>query len=177
MIHYVRQWMADGKVPQVPIYMDSALAADIAEVHEQYPECMDLTSGAGRVASGENKEPVERRGARGLAPRPSPLASQIPVRYIRASDESKALSQRRESCVLVASGGMCEAGRILNHLENNLDDPRNSVVLVSYQVPGSLGASSWNAGPWFISGAGAGTNGRTWWTSTAFRATLIKTTW
>ncbi len=49
--------------------------------------------------------------------------------------------------MLVASGGMCEAGRILNHLENNLDDPRNSVVLVSYQAPGSLGRKLMERGP------------------------------
>jgi metallo-beta-lactamase family protein len=42
---------------------------------------------------------------------------------------------------------MCEAGRILNHLEKNLDDPRNSVVLVSYQAPGSLGRKLLERGP------------------------------
>lgn len=122
VIHYVRQWMAQGKLPRVPIYMDSPLAADIAEVYDLYPESMaaDFHSGADQAE---------------------------PVRYIRATKESKELSLRREACVLVASGGMCEAGRILNHLENNLDDPRNAVVLVSYQAPGSLGRKLLERGP------------------------------
>ncbi len=45
-----------------------------------------------------------------------------------------------EPCVLVASGGMCDGGRILQHLRLHLDDPRTSIVLVSYQAPHSLGA-------------------------------------
>ena len=124
VIHYLRQWMAQGKLPSVPIYMDSALAADIAEVHERYPECMADARGEGRGARGE-----------------------LPVHYIRSAAESRALSRRREPSILVASGGMCEAGRILNHLENNIDDPRNSVVLVSYQAPGSLGKKLLQRGP------------------------------
>ncbi len=122
VIHYVRQWMAQGKLPRVPIYMDSPLAADIAEVYDLYPESM-------ACALHDHEEEA------------------VPVRYIRAGTESKELSMRREACVLVASGGMCEAGRILNHLENNLDDPRNCVVLVSYQAPGSLGRKLLERGP------------------------------
>src|SRR5436853_7591855 len=112
--------MAEGKLPRVPIYMDSALAADIAEIHELYPEKLVATR---------------------------PPEDDIPVHYIRSSADSRELSCRRESCILVASGGMCEAGRILNHLENNLDDPRNTVVLVSYQAPGSLGRKLLERGP------------------------------
>jgi metallo-beta-lactamase family protein len=122
VIHYVRRWMAEGRLPRAPLYMDSPLAADIAEVYDLYPE--------------------------GLTPlRHGPAAETVPVRYVRAARESKELSRRREACVLVASGGMCEAGRILNHLENNLDDPRNCVVLVSYQAPGSLGRKLLERGP------------------------------
>jgi metallo-beta-lactamase family protein len=129
VVHYVRQWMAQGKLPRVPIYIDSPLAADIAEVHELYPENM----AAHPLVPSRGKEELEEEA--------------IPVRYIRAARDSKELSLRREACVLVASGGMCEAGRILNHLEYNLDDPRNSVVLVSYQAPGSLGRKLLERGP------------------------------
>ncbi len=113
--------MGQGKLPQVPVYMDSPLAANIAEVYDLYPDSLTLADDPGGRA--------------------------MPVRYIRATKESRELSLRREACVLVASGGMCEAGRILNHLENNLDDPRNSVVLVSYQAPRSLGRKLLERGP------------------------------
>jgi metallo-beta-lactamase family protein len=133
VVHYVRQWMAQGKLPRVPIYMDSPLAADIAEIHKLYPESLVAVPSSSGSESGQERA------------RSADDAAQ--VRYIRASKESRELSRRREACVLVASGGMCEAGRILNHLENNLDDPRNSVVLVSYQAPGSLGRKLLERGP------------------------------
>ena len=69
------------------------------------------------------------------------------IHYICDFQESRDVSTRKGPCILVASGGMCEAGRILNHLENNIDDPRNSVVLVSYQAPGSLGRKLLERGP------------------------------
>src|SRR5439155_672865 len=61
------------------------------------------------------------------------------VTYLRAVEESKALNDRREPCVIVAAGGMCEAGRILHHLKLNIDFPRASVVLVSFQAPLTVG--------------------------------------
>ena len=61
------------------------------------------------------------------------------VRYIRDTEQSKTLAEGREPCVIVASGGMCEGGRILRHLKQHIDDPRCSVVLVCYQAPNSLG--------------------------------------
>ncbi len=120
VVHYVQRWLQEGSIPAVPVFVDSPLAADIAEVHARYPH--DLTEGARATL-------------------------EAPVHYIRDRDDSRALTNRREPCVLVASGGMCEAGRIMNHLEQNVDDPRNSIVLVSYQAPGSLGRRLLERGP------------------------------
>ena len=69
------------------------------------------------------------------------------IHYVSDFAESRDLSTRKGPCILVASGGMCEAGRIIHHLEKNLDDPRNTVVLVSYQAPGSLGRKLLERGP------------------------------
>ncbi|MFO0969433.1 MAG: MBL fold metallo-hydrolase [Gemmataceae bacterium] len=120
VVHYLRQWMRDGALPAAPIFVDSALAADIAEAYALHPES--------------------------LAVLPDANGSHAP-RYVRAAAESRDLSRRRGPAIIVASGGMCEAGRILNHFEHGLDDPRNSVVLVSYQAPGSLGRSLLERGP------------------------------
>ncbi len=54
---------------------------------------------------------------------------------------------RRGSCIIVAASAMCDGGRILRHLKHNLDDPRNTVLLVSYQAPGSLGRKLLERGP------------------------------
>jgi metallo-beta-lactamase family protein len=50
------------------------------------------------------------------------------------------VTSRPEPCIIVASGGMCDGGRILHHLKHHVDDPRSTVVLVSYQAPHSVGA-------------------------------------
>jgi metallo-beta-lactamase family protein len=62
------------------------------------------------------------------------------VEYLSSAEESRRRSTQREPCVIVASGGMCEGGRIVHHLRHHIDDPRSSIVLVSYQAPHSVGA-------------------------------------
>src|SRR5262249_30659924 len=69
------------------------------------------------------------------------------VRYVRTLEDSRALSAWREPCILIASGGMCEGGRSLHHLKEVIDDPRCSVVLVSYQAPHTLGRRLLERGP------------------------------
>jgi metallo-beta-lactamase family protein len=128
VVYYLRRWMADGWLPRLPLYVDSPLAADIAEVYRHYPECFTA-------------EAVGHLGPdAGLAEGPA-------VHYVRAAEESKELAGRREPCVIVASGGMCEGGRIVQHLRHHIDDPRVSIVLVSYQAPHSLGHRLLERGP------------------------------
>jgi metallo-beta-lactamase family protein len=59
--------------------------------------------------------------------------------YINDVNDSKALNGRRDSCVIIASSGMCEAGRILHHLKNNIENEANTVIIVGYQGQGTLG--------------------------------------
>ena len=61
------------------------------------------------------------------------------VRYTRSVEESKAINQTRGSCVIFASSGMCESGRILHHLKHNIGDPRNTVLIIGYEAPETLG--------------------------------------
>jgi metallo-beta-lactamase family protein len=126
VVHFLEKWMAQGRLPRVPLYVDSPLAADIADIHRRHPDALveGRAAVAGQAAEGEST-----------------------VQYVRSLAESRELSTRREPCVIVASGGMCEAGRILRHLQENIDDPRASVVLVSYQAPQSLGRKLLERGP------------------------------
>ena len=127
VVHYLEKWMSEGRLPQVPLYVDSPLAADIADIHHRHPDSL-----AERLRGG---------------PRQPQAADRPVVHYVRSLEESRELSTSREPCVIVASGGMCEAGRILRHLQENIDDPRASVVLVSYQSPLSLGRKLLERGP------------------------------
>jgi metallo-beta-lactamase family protein len=121
VVSYIQHWTRKGDLPAVPLFMDSPLAADITEVHRLYPDLL--------------AEPFRHEVV-------NPLA-----RYVRDIRESRELSTYRGPCILVASGGMCEAGRIVNHLEHNVDDPRCTIVLVGHQAPGSLGRKLKDRGP------------------------------
>lgn len=112
VLHFLQRWMRDGILPRLPIYVDSPLAAEIAAVYQRYGDAFEHL----------------------------PAAGLPPVHYFRSAEEAREVSMLVEPCVLVASGGMCEGGRIMQHLRLHLDDPRCSVVLVSYQAPHSLGA-------------------------------------
>jgi metallo-beta-lactamase family protein len=125
VVYYLQRLMESGRIPGVPVYVDSKLAADIAEVYRRHPDC--LTDPSLRWLEDE-------AGAGG-------------VRYVRSAEASKRLAARPEPCVIVASGGMCEAGRVLGHLQQVIDDPRCSIVLVSYQAPQSLGNKLLERGP------------------------------
>jgi metallo-beta-lactamase family protein len=61
------------------------------------------------------------------------------LRYVRSADESKALNDSKQSCVIIAASGMCEAGRVLHHLKHHIEDPRATVLFVGYQAENTLG--------------------------------------
>ena len=116
VIYCLQRIMREGRAPHVPIFVDSRLGGDFAEVYQRYPQCLHGRSGEA-----------------------AQLLTDPGVHYVRSPEKSKELCTRREPCIIVASGGMCEGGRIMNHLKQNVDDPRCSIVLVSYQAPHTLG--------------------------------------
>ncbi len=103
--------MADGVLPRLPIYVDSPLAAEISVVYDEYP--------ASLLPATNNDVSVE---------------------FLLSQEEARQRSTQQDPCIIVASGGMCDGGRIMHHLHHHIDDPRSSIVLVSYQAPQSLGA-------------------------------------
>jgi metallo-beta-lactamase family protein len=118
VVHFLREWMAQGRMPTLPLYIDSPLAVEIAYVHDEHPEHL-----------------------------PYPDREEIPVEFMLSVEEARYRSMQPDPCIIVASGGMCEGGRIIPHLRNHLDDPRSAVVLVSYQAPFSLGAQLMQKAP------------------------------
>jgi metallo-beta-lactamase family protein len=111
VVHFLQRWMREGLLPRLPLYVDSPLAQEIARVCARYPECF-----------------------------PHAAADGPEVQYLQTQEESRAVSEDPAPCLIVASGGMCDGGRIMQHLRQHLDDPRSAVVLVSYQAPQTLGA-------------------------------------
>jgi metallo-beta-lactamase family protein len=122
IVYNLHQMMDKGEIPEVPVIVDSPLAINVSEVFKAHPECYDA----------ETREFVRsdrHRQALGFDH----------LVYTRSVDESKALNERREPMVIISASGMAETGRILHHLKHNIGDRRNTVMIVSWQAPYTLG--------------------------------------
>jgi metallo-beta-lactamase family protein len=128
LVYCLRRSLSEGRLPEVPIIVDSRQAADIAEVYRRHRDCLDEDT-ARRFEQGEDVLNGEM------------------VHYVRSSEESQELTNQRGPAVILAPSGMCEGGRIVHHLKHHLDDPRCSVVLVNYQAPHTPGHRLLERGP------------------------------
>jgi metallo-beta-lactamase family protein len=109
-----------GKLPPISIYVDSPMAVAATKVFEQHSEVFDDE-------------------ARALLRRHSPLVEGSRVSFIADKEESRALNNLEGSAIIISASGMCEAGRILHHLQHHAGDPRNIVMFVGYQAENTLG--------------------------------------
>ena len=107
-------------VPSLPIYIDSPLACEVSKVFGKHPETY-------------GEETLK------LAQSRSKMYMSECVHLIGTVEESKALNDDPRSMIIISASGMCESGRILHHLKNNVEDPRNAVVIVGYQAENTLG--------------------------------------
>jgi len=120
LVYALHRLTNEGAIPDVPIYVDSPLATDVTEVFRLHPEYYD------QEALDFRREVRDPFGFSRL-------------RYTRSVEESKALNDLKGSAIIIAASGMCEAGRILHHLKNNIESPRNTVLFVGFQAENTLG--------------------------------------
>ncbi len=120
IVFFLHQLIQNGEIPQLPIYVDSPLAAAATEVFRMHPECFD-------------EETTQ------LLYRDQGLFGETLVRYTRSVAESKAINSSHEPCIIIAASGMCESGRILHHLKLNVEYERNTILIIGYQAPETLG--------------------------------------
>lgn len=109
-----------GKMPRVPIYIDSPLAIAITEIYKLHPEGLDQ---AVRERILQRDDPFSPPG----------------LRYISDIKASQALQASAEPCIVIAGSGMCEGGRIVHHLARGLENRKNSVVIVGFMAEHTLG--------------------------------------
>ena len=109
-----------GKIPEVDIFVDSPLAVNVTEIFRLHPESYD-------------EETLQF-----MLDHPDPFGF-TRLRYVRQVEESKKLNFLKEPAVIISASGMCEAGRILHHLKNNIEDARNTVLIVGFQAEHTLG--------------------------------------
>jgi metallo-beta-lactamase family protein len=108
------------RIPNIPIFVDSPLAVNVTEVHRAHPECFDEEAQAFLL---DHQDPF------GFAR----------LQYVREASESKKLNDLHGPMVVISASGMCEQGRILHHLWNNIEDPRNTVLITGFQAVDTLG--------------------------------------
>lgn len=111
-----------GDIPQMPIYVDSPLAVNTTAVFRLHPECYD----------DEIRQFIEDANVRDAF-------GFDDLTYIRKVEESKQLNFRRDPIIIISASGMVEFGRILHHIKNRIEDPKNTILITGWQAPNTLG--------------------------------------
>ena len=120
LVLLLHQLINAHRIPSIPVFVDSPLALNATEVFRKHPECYD--------------EEARKFLTEGYDPFGFHL-----LQYVRDANASKALNSLRGPFIVLAASGMCEAGRILHHLRNGIEDPRNTVLITGYQAENTLG--------------------------------------
>jgi metallo-beta-lactamase family protein len=120
VVYFLHQLMTAGRLPDLPIYVDSPMAVRATEVFQSHTECF-----------GEE--------ALRLLEKDPDLFSGRHVHYVEKQNDSIALNSLPGPAVIISASGMCEAGRILHHLKQHVEDPRSTILIVGFQAPNTLG--------------------------------------
>jgi metallo-beta-lactamase family protein len=120
LVYALNQLSEVQKIPSLDIYVDSPLAVDVTEIFRAHPECYDEETLA---LLQESRDPF---GFKRLT-------------YVRDVEDSKRLNFLRDSAVIISASGMCESGRILHHLKNNIEDGDNTILFSGFQAENTLG--------------------------------------
>jgi metallo-beta-lactamase family protein len=122
IVYALHQMFENHLLPSVPVYVDSPLAVNASDIFKMHPECFDDETKAFIKAD-------KHHAALGFDR----------LIYTRSVEESKALNDRKDPMIIISASGMAETGRILHHLRNNIGNPKNTIMIVSWQAPDTLG--------------------------------------
>jgi len=120
VLYFLSQLVREKAIPPMPVYVDSPLATEITEVFKFHNGYMNLKT---RRAMEGGDSPFEF----------------LNLHFIREQKDSKKLNEDKRPMILIAGSGMCESGRILHHLKNNIEDSRNTILIVGYMAQNTLG--------------------------------------
>ena len=110
-----------GLLPDIPVYVDSPLAVNATAIYGAHPECYDDDLYEYMLSD------------------PDPFGFNS-LTYIRDVNRSKNLNQSKKPCIIISSSGMMNAGRVKHHLYNNVENSKNTILIVGYCSPGTPGA-------------------------------------
>jgi metallo-beta-lactamase family protein len=119
VLWYMQKFISEGRIPAIPIYVDSPMGVAVSEVHSQFRENYD----------DETNAMIGKKDLFGLSR----------VTFASTPEESRRINSDAGPCVIIASSPTCEFGRILHHLKQSVERPENMVVFVGWIPPGTLG--------------------------------------
>jgi metallo-beta-lactamase family protein len=120
VVYCLHRLQNQGKIPHLKIFVDSPLSVDVTEIFKLHPGCFDKETNQ-MIAGNEN-----------------PFGWKD-ITYIKDVEKSKSLSQMDQPCIIISASGMCESGRILHHLKNNIEDSKNTIMVVGFMAKDTLG--------------------------------------
>jgi len=120
LVYNLHEMYESGDLDDIPVYVDSPLAVNASQIFKQHPECYDAETLA-------------------WIQRGHPALDFKLLTYVQSLDDSKALNTRRDPMVIISASGMAETGRVVYHLRYSIEDKRNTVMIVSWQAPQTLG--------------------------------------
>lgn len=116
----LNQLELENRLPPIDYFVDSPLSTTVTETVKKFAHLFNKNI---QKILETDQDPFSFRG----------------LRYVRSVDESKSLNFRNEPCVIISASGMAEAGRVKHHISNNIENSRNSILMVGYCEPHSLG--------------------------------------
>jgi metallo-beta-lactamase family protein len=128
LMYYISRLAEAGRIPSVPVFLDSPMAADATDLFDLHRECYDEEMWQ-RINSG--RQPLRFRG----------------LSVLRTVEQSKALNDRKEPAIIMAASGMCTSGRIKHHLVHNISRPESTILFAGFQVRGTLGRQILDGNP------------------------------
>ena len=121
LVYHLNRMVTNGDISPVPVFVDSPLAVNATDIFRKYADTFDEEAKA-FVQSGRHPALVFDK-----------------LTYTRSVEESKQINDVEGPAIILSASGMAEVGRILHHLKNNIEDEKNTVMIVSWQAPHTLG--------------------------------------
>ena len=125
LLYAINQLELENRLPAVPFYVDSPLSKEATDLLKKYPNQFNKRI---RKIMESDKDPFDFKG----------------LHFIQTVEESKNLNILPQPCVIISASGMADAGRVKHHIMNNIGDKRNTLLLVGYCEPHSLGGRLMN---------------------------------
>ena len=121
LIYFLHLLRDANKIPEADIFVDSPMAVNATSIFRVHPECYNERVFKQFLDHHENPFGFEK------------------VHYVTDVSQSKLLNDRTMPCIIISSSGMCEGGRVLHHLKNNITNAANTVLIVGFMAEGTLG--------------------------------------